>query len=285
MGFGLNIASIVCREHARRRIGVLHSFGRQTLFFGPGPAIEAARHFGVLVDPEITALQIETDDVTRAGNGQGYIRDDAFWSLMGIRSAFIDVSDYEGADIVLDLNQPVREHIGACEFIVDGSTIDNVFNPAETLRNVGRLLGPGGRYLGVNVMSNHNTPYMMPTPQWFFDYFVANGWLDCHAYAFAVFADGAVNSFYLDPLQIDRGLPSPGPIIADGHTQLGVLVFAEKGPRSTVDLMPNQQHYRPDGEWPRYDENLAALRAATQHPFFLSSAEQRLAVPQGWRFI
>jgi hypothetical protein len=34
---------------------------------------------------------------------------------------------------------------GTCDFLVDGSTLDNVFDPISTLRNAVKLLKPDGR--------------------------------------------------------------------------------------------------------------------------------------------
>ena len=39
------------------------------------------------------------------------------------------------------------------DFVVDGSTLDNTFNPAQTLRNFAELLRPGGRLLTINAFS------------------------------------------------------------------------------------------------------------------------------------
>jgi hypothetical protein len=46
------------------------------------------------------------------------------------------VSPYEGAEIIHDLNRPVPDKLKeSADFIVDGSTLDNVFDPAMVLRN------------------------------------------------------------------------------------------------------------------------------------------------------
>jgi hypothetical protein len=48
----------------------------------------------------------------------------------------LDASSCEDAEIVHDLNRPLPNHLKAtADFIVDGGTLDNVFDPAMTLRN------------------------------------------------------------------------------------------------------------------------------------------------------
>jgi hypothetical protein len=60
----------------------------------------------------------------------------------------LDRSDYEGANVIHDLNLPVTDRLkGIADLIVDGSTLDNTFNPALTLKNYCDMLRPGGRLL------------------------------------------------------------------------------------------------------------------------------------------
>lgn len=66
----------------------------------------------------------------------------------------MDVSPYEGAGHVHDLNEPVGEHLhGAFDFIFDGGTIEHVFNVPMALENVFRMLKPGGVFASANGMN------------------------------------------------------------------------------------------------------------------------------------
>ncbi|HLY65657.1 MAG TPA: hypothetical protein VKU60_08985, partial [Chloroflexota bacterium] len=61
--------------------------------------------------------------------------DHAFFKLLGLTELHaMDVSNYEGADIVADLNQPVDskfdDHFNA---IIDSGTIEHVFNIGQSL--------------------------------------------------------------------------------------------------------------------------------------------------------
>jgi 2-polyprenyl-3-methyl-5-hydroxy-6-metoxy-1,4-benzoquinol methylase len=69
----------------------------------------------------------------------------------------VDVSPYEGAEVIHDLNQPLPDRLrGTADFIVDGSVLDNVFDPATGLRNLTEMLRPGGRLLMSNAWNTRD---------------------------------------------------------------------------------------------------------------------------------
>lgn len=86
-------------------------------------------------------------------------RDDGFADSLLARLGFgaveaMDFSDYEGAAHVHDLNQPVPEALhGAFDMILDGGTIEHVFDTRMALENVYHMLAPGGRFVSVNGMN------------------------------------------------------------------------------------------------------------------------------------
>ncbi|QPH55938.1 hypothetical protein [Pontivivens ytuae] len=66
----------------------------------------------------------------------------------------MDYSDFEGADITHDLNDPVPEKLrGAFDFILDGGTIEHVFNTPQALDNVFHMLAEGGLFISINGMT------------------------------------------------------------------------------------------------------------------------------------
>ena len=143
------------------------------------------------------------------------------------------------------------------DFIVDGSTLDNVFDPAMTLRNYAQLLRPGGRLLAINTLNNRQCAFTICSPDWFLDYFVENGFSDCKVYVCAGFA-GAFNSYWLDTEYMASQRPGKlvfPPMLWDYYT----LVFAEKGPASTTECAPVQHPYRSPDEWTRYEARLSAI--------------------------
>jgi hypothetical protein len=67
----------------------------------------------------------------------------------------LDASEYEGADIIHDLNTPVpREMIAAFDTVFDGGTIEHIYDIPAVFRNVSAMLDIGGLFLSVNAANN-----------------------------------------------------------------------------------------------------------------------------------
>jgi hypothetical protein len=65
-----------------------------------------------------------------------------------------DVSDYEKATHIVDLNVPLPESFGGFNTVIDAGTLEHVFNISEALRNVSNLCAPGGQILHVLPANN-----------------------------------------------------------------------------------------------------------------------------------
>ena len=60
----------------------------------------------------------------------------------------VDASEYEGAQIIQDLNQPIPASLeGRYSAVVEGGTLEHVFNIATSLDNLMRMVKPGGHLL------------------------------------------------------------------------------------------------------------------------------------------
>jgi len=95
----------------------------------------------------------------------------------------MDISSYEGANIIHDLNRPVpEEYNGKYDFIFDSSVLDNIFNPSCGIENIVQMLAPGGRYFGFNVASLYPGAFVGLTPEWFYAFFSINGCQDVKVY-------------------------------------------------------------------------------------------------------
>jgi SAM-dependent methyltransferase len=127
---------------------------------------------------------MQIDRVTRASSEGEYITDECFYSLFtDARYRCLDVNDFEGADLICNLCEPIPEHMEASfDFIVDGSTLDNVFDPAAAVRNLARLLRPGGRILHANHAARVHYVYVGFALSWFHDFYAINGFEDCQVY-------------------------------------------------------------------------------------------------------
>ena len=95
------------------------------------------------------------DDDARALTADGYA--DAFLRRLGAaRIDSIDASDYEGATIVHDLNREVPADLdGRFSAVIDGGTLEHVFNVPVALASCVRLLRVGGRFLAMTPCNNY----------------------------------------------------------------------------------------------------------------------------------
>jgi len=67
----------------------------------------------------------------------------------------LDFSDFEGAEIIHDLNSPVPDHlIERFDFILDGGTLEHVFNLPMAFANVKAMLRIGGILVCVDGANN-----------------------------------------------------------------------------------------------------------------------------------
>lgn len=288
MGISIHVAETIVREHAFRPIvGKVVLLGQQTMFFTPMDAIALLDKCGVQPSvKDVSQLLIDESTLGASGGKKGFIKDTEFFRLLGAEDVVaLDHSDYEGAEIIWNLNEPIPDHLaGVADFILDGSTIDNVFDPACTLRNINRLLKPGGRAISTNMGSNHYAPYTLPTPQWIFDYFVYNNFSDVRVYYF-VYGKENLNIFTLDLDLQNRNTPSTETL----HSPyvVGIVFLAEKKNNSTWEKNPSQSHYRPENEWIDFEALLEPIRLSKRplHIRSFGSMDPMISCPRGFKFI
>ncbi len=279
MGLGGEAIEAIGREHAYRPIsGDVVFIGRQTTYFTPGELVASLRSYGHAVDAAAVEIDRSTANRQEGYEGKELVTDRSIFRALGIDTTLaLDVSGYEGAEIVHDLNQPLPPHLHGCaDFVVDGSTLDNVFDPATCLRNMAALLRPGGRLLTINAYTTEQTAYTLCSPPWYFDYFVENGFYDCRVYVI-VARRGRKNAFWLDPAYVDRARGGTLGFSARGN--VFIVALAEKGLLSTTDKSPVQQHYRSAAGWPHYAERLRPMLQSQRPHLARSSSDLFIASP------
>lgn len=273
MGLGYEMVEALVREHAHRPLaGNVVTIGKQTIYFQPQEIMALLREHGHSPALGPDDLQLDRSTVGRRHSHAGLdlISDSALFALLGVpRLLAIDHSDYEGADIIHDLTKPLPDALrGFADFVVDGSTLDNTFDPARTITNFVDFLKPGGRLLMINQYSNHHNPYVMLPPLWYLDYFAMNRFVDCKVYIVLypqgtrAAAGGHSNAFCIDLRCLLDKERQVSTFVSDW--EMGVIVLAEKGTNSTSHIYPSQQHYRPPEESETYRANLAVIAASAR---------------------
>jgi hypothetical protein len=135
---------------AARRTGVSFertaTLGRQELFIGPSYFRETLQAYGV-PNSEAEGQRL----LTEAG---GYA-DSLLRFLGGRQIRSIDASSYEGADIVHDMNLPIPETLrSAFSAVIDGGTLEHVFNFPVAIKNCMEMVELGGHLLLITPANN-----------------------------------------------------------------------------------------------------------------------------------
>ena len=255
MGISAFHAELIIREHKFRPLPkTVHLIGRQTVQLSHAQMTEMLNKHGI----SGASVSIEIDRATSfaIASGQEFITDTTFFALLGVETVrAIDHSDFEGADIIVNLNEPISAELAStAEFVYGGSVLDNVFDPAAYIRNIGRLLAPAGRLIDQNIASFHYHPYLVASPAWYFDYFVLNDFEDCKIYFQQGLHIYGLDFDPADPFISDFGSAGIG-------SPFGVTIVAEKGARSSSDRLPSQDQYRDASEWAIFRANLERIRS------------------------
>ena len=294
MGIGPNAMDGLMREAARSPFsGTCYTLGRSFMGMRPDQVSERFKHHGLTAHDVIDERTI--DRTTEAASRYNYttISDVGFFRALGFQSVkAIDISDAEGAEILLDLNEDVSTELaGTCDLLVDGSLLDNVFDPIRALRNAVRLLKPDGRACFC-VEANYvpevsGTPYLMITPIWFYDFFVVNKFAECSIYA-TIWTppENRQTTYMLNHEHATRkwGGGKMKPIASD--FQLTLTVFARRDASSTFNTTPQQHVYRSEDEWRTYEEIVQRFANVGVKPHIHSVAPMiQHRVPPGWNIV
>ncbi|MBV8900987.1 MAG: hypothetical protein JOY92_12845 [Verrucomicrobia bacterium] len=138
MGLDFKSAEFLCTEVRRGiSLGCLLLLGRQTVYMAPREIAKVKAWTGVALKPAGFA--------------------DEFFRALGAESiSFLDHSNYEGADLVHDLNEPLaREYHARFETVIDGGTLEHVFNFPIALRSCMESVCEGGRLMIFSIANGH----------------------------------------------------------------------------------------------------------------------------------
>lgn len=90
----------------------------------------------------------------------------------------MDISDYEGAQHLVDLSKPLAEQYhNRFDFVLDGGTLEHVFDVAQSFRNIFDMLRPGGTFVSVtpfNGWPGHGFYQFQPDLVWSFWKYMAH---------------------------------------------------------------------------------------------------------------
>jgi len=287
MGIDIVTAGLIVRESGYRPItGEFLTIGRQTMWFDAETALRVLSCNGLNVENLSTADFDFEQRTIQTGPGSQLVTAESFMRHLGVHAIkAIDVSDYEGAEIVHDLTIPIPSELeNISDFIVDGSTLDNVWDPALALKNLARMTRPGGRIVSVNMASNTYGPYTILSAPRVFDFFAENEWRDIRVYIQVSKPEGPFNIFRLDPSVIGmesmehvRNLPST-------YT-MGLFFVAEKRQNSTWDLTQTQQFYLSGKRREDFIMKARKMLSSDRPDLLHSTADQFIEAPLGYLYV
>jgi hypothetical protein len=292
---GLSCASVemIIQEHLYRPItGKVLLIGRQNTDITPEAMTNLLQLYGL--SPRVplvleTRGSLEHKTVALSDETPRIADVSVFHSLSDCQVLALDISDYEGAEIIHDMNLPLPDkYKGQFDFIFDGSSLDNIFNVTQALFNLSELLRPGGRMLLYNASNSAPTAYLQFSPDWIFDYFAVNRYVDCKVYVHEFAFEGESIDpnplppggyppqngcfWHFDPLVIYSGQYGfQNSHITDGGYRFFHSI-AEKGFDSTSTKAPVQMHYR-GNETAVYLEAAKRFRASLRPIVYPRSGE------------
>ncbi len=231
MGISRAAAELLLCEHARAPFsGAVLQLGRQS------------------IEPDgasLRRLAARAGATVRVADGP--LDDRAFFGALGFaRVSALDVSDFEGADVIHDLNRPLPEALhGRFDAVVNGGSLEHVFHLPSALSCVFDALRVGGRAVHIAPTSNLiDHGFYSFSPTLLYDYHAANRWKIHAPYVFQARS-------FSDPWTVYRYAPGSFAALADrfhdlrvsGITMAGVFFVVEKTAETTRDEIPQQGQY------------------------------------------
>jgi hypothetical protein len=169
------------------------TLGRLRLYTDKPSLNSTARQLGLNINFDATA-------------GDEYA--EKFFGLLGAQTTdSMDYSDYEQANVIHDLNQPLPQQLhGKYTAVIDSGTLEHVFNFSVAVKSCMDALTKGGFYIGITPANNllgHG--FYQFSPELFFRIFSpANGFTMHHVMLGVLGKDGEVEKWYTvkDPADV-----------------------------------------------------------------------------------
>lgn len=236
MGINLDILEFIIKEGKREPYsGSVLTLGRMDIHFSASELKAMADTLGFSLFPnKENILSHKPEFATRAFISDTYL----FKSLGFSRVQSMDISDFEGADIIFDLcseSTPVNL-FEKYDVIIDSGTSEHVFHMPNLFRHIFSMLRPGGRVMHISPSTNcieHG--YYMFSPGLFWDFYTANHF---NMISTSLFKAGESDS-KKQYLKYVPGLIVP-PFGSDDGQAFYTFCVAEKTHESTCNRIPRQ---------------------------------------------
>lgn len=245
------------KEKAFRQGSPFGLGGRQSVFLAPEQIQELALLYGSSQEALVglfdnDSLDTETLRTRNSISDSSYIK-----NLIGMETFSFDATDYENAEVILDLNRPFDSQLSADQLnrfdgLFDGGCLDNVWNPAQSQMNLASLLDSGGRIVNWVSASNWPGAFCMVSCEWLLSFYALNEFNNIRVYWFHPISDGtnwpnlSAEVWRFNPNFTRRSDYNPYRAAMKESSHPGfVLAVAEVGRKRlpTEWEMPMQSHY------------------------------------------
>jgi len=164
-----------------------------------------------------------------------------FLKTLGAREIVsFDASDYENASVTHDFNLPIpSEYKGKFSAVLDGGTLEHIFNFPTAIKNCMEMVREGGHYLSITPANNHlGHGFYQFSPELFFRIFSSQNGFELER--LMIFEETLNSPWYevVDPDAVNERVT----LVNSAHTML--LVVARKIKTMEIfDPMPQQSDY------------------------------------------
>lgn len=215
--------------------------GRQHTFLTFSHAVELAKKSGfkfTQIDPNKINFSFSSDLAAL-----GYIDDITLFMMLGFDEVHsLDVSPYEKATYVHDLNHPIPPELHQrYDVIFDGGTMEHIFSPPQVLANIHNLLKTGGMIIHASPSHNYvDHGFYMFSPTFFYEYYVTNSY---HVVSSYIFESSFENNTSWHVYNYQPGWLESLSFGGFGKKMLGIWFVAQKQASSTEGKIPQQGAY------------------------------------------
>ena len=193
--------------------------------------------------------------------------------LLGAESVDVaDISNYEDADIIMDLSKPCdKRYHNQYDVVLDVGTLEHVFNLPQALENIHRVTRPGGTIILINPATNSiNHGFYQMCPTLYYDYFGTNGWekFSCYLVQLALLNLEKKHKVYRI---LDEYIGSD--VVMKSRRSIDTALFARKKTDAIPDapiIMPIQGHYQTIFNGTEEKKQRGKIKNLISYMFFLS---------------
>lgn len=110
----------------------------------------------------------------RHGGGKKYDADEFFTALGARSTTYVDIDEFYGKEIVIDLNYP--HNLGKFDLVIDPGTLEHCWNVAQAWENAFNAVKLGGHIYHNNPVNMVNHGFWNMSPTVYHDLYTQNGW-------------------------------------------------------------------------------------------------------------